>query len=238
MILHRDVKITMYQLGYRPRHHYIRFAIVTLLLAGLIVGGIVAFRQIFRPDTILVQSNPIVRNVPVSNVETKHITKGDVSFDIPATWREQKPDQSTTTTLPLGTWQGTVKDDTARWLNVYIDTIPSDLAINHLLPVEADGDHLNVTDTTSDNCVNFTDKATTSSRTGTAPAKWSGVNFICDVGNYERDVVAIGSTEGVNKITVVGKVAGKHQVLLVYTDNSPNPDYTLFATIAKSFRVQ
>ena len=237
MKLHRNVKITMYQLGHRPRHHYIRFAVIACIIIGLVGGGILAVRQILQPNTVLNQSKAVIKNVPVSSVPTKHVAKGDVSFDVPATWQEHITKEGIAP-LPIGTWQGTVKDDRARWVDVYLDNIPASLAVNHLLPVEADGDHINVTGTTSDNCANFTDKSAESANTGTAQAKWSGVNFICDIGNYERDVVAIGSSEGINMVTVTGGTTGKHRVLLVYTDNSPNPDYTIFASIVKSFKVQ
>lgn len=236
MILHRDVKITMYQLGHRSRHHYIRVAIVTLLLVGIVTAGIVVVRQFLRPNTVLVQSNPITENVPVSSTQMQHIMKASVAFDVPVSWHERTTDGSMTP-QPLTSWQGTVKDDQARWIDVYIDTVPTNLAANRLLPVEADGDRMTVTDTTSDNCVNFTDKSAGSSHSGMAPAKWSGVNFLCDTANYERDVVVTGSNEGVNTIILDSPLKGKHRVLLVYTDNSPNPDYTLFATIVKSFRV-
>ncbi len=236
MILHRNVKITMYQLGHRPKHHYIRLAVIVCILAGLVVGGVMGARQLLQPSTVLNQSNAVVKNVPISSTQTKHIIKGNVSFDVPSTWQEHI-NTGGTSPLPLVTWQGTVKDDRARWLDVYIDDIPTNLAVNHLLPVEADGDHLNAIGTTSDNCVNFTDKTAASTRTGTASAKWNGVNFLCDIGNYERDVVAIGSDEGMNMVTLTSQTTGKHRILLVYTDNSPNPDYTTFAQIVKSFAV-
>lgn len=237
MLLHRDVKITMYQLGHRPRHHYIRFAIVILVMAGLVAGSIIAVRGLLQANTILNQSKAVIKNLPVSNIQMQHVQKDGFAFDVPETWKEQ-PVRDGTTPLPRTVWQGSIKDDRARWIDVYVDGIPSDLAVNHLLPVEADGDHMNVTDTTSDNCVNFTDKATSSTNAGTSLAKWSGVSFLCDTGNYERDVVAIGSTEGLNTVTLTAPVKGKHRVLLVFTDNSPNRDYTLFALIVKSFRLQ
>ena len=237
MLLHRDVKITMYQLGHRPRHHYIRLAIIIFVLASIVTGAIIVGRNYFQANTILNQSKAVIKNLPVSNTQMQHVQEAGFAFDVPTTWKEQ-PVRDGTTPLPRTVWQGSVKDDRARWIDVYVDGIPSDLAINHLLPVEADGDRMSVIDTTSDNCVNFTDKATSSNRAGTAPAKWSGVSFLCDTGNYERDVVAIGSTEGLNTITLTGPVKGKHRILLVYTDNSPNPDYTLFALIVKSFRLQ
>jgi hypothetical protein len=115
-----------------------------------------------------------------------------------------------------------------------VDHIPTALAINRLLAVQSSGDKMTPVGMVSDNCTNFTDKATESAATGTAPAKWNGVNFICDMANYERDVVATGSSGGINMVTLSSK-SGTHQVCLVYTDNSIDPDYSVFTDIVQSF---
>ena len=236
MILHRNVKITMYQLGHRSRHHYLLRALAGLIILGLVTAGIFAARAIFQSNTVLHQSQAVIRNVPASSTPTQHITQALFTIDLPATW-EQKP-PSSVVPKPSFTWQGTAGDDSARWMDIYIDTIPANFAANRLLPVEANASGIDVTGTTSDNCLNFTDKSTQPSPTGTVPAKWGGVNFLCDVGNYERDVVAIGSAEGINTVTLTGPSGARHKILLVYTDNSPSPDYTLFASAVKSFQLR
>jgi hypothetical protein len=138
---------------------------------------------------------------------------------------------------PAGSWKGDSGEDAARRLDVYVGAVPAALAINRLLPVAANDGRLDITGTVSDNCVNFTDKTARAIATGIASAKWDGVNFICDMGNYERDVVAIGSEQGINTVTLIGASAGRQQVLLVYTDNNANPDYNIFNTIVRSFRL-
>ena len=57
------------------------------------------------------------------------------------------------------------------------------------------------------------------------------------MGNYERDVVAVGSQQGVNTVLLTGATAGRQHVLLVYTDNNTNPDYGIFTAIVRSFRL-
>lgn len=235
MKLHRNVKFTMYQLGHRSKHHYWLRALTGLIILGIAVGGVFFVKNLLQPHTVLTQSKAITRNVPVSSVPTQHIVEGIFTVDLPATWQHRTP--SNVVPEPNFTWQGTVGDDKARWIDLYIDSIPSGFAANRLLPVQGDGGGIDVTGTTSDNCVNFTDKTTQASPAGTVPAKWGGVNFLCDVGNYERDVVAIGSPEGINVVTVAGATKGQHHILLVYTDNGPSPDYTVFASAVKSFRI-
>jgi hypothetical protein len=166
---------------------------------------------------------------------TQHITKGDVALELLTGWNETDPPHTPQT---IYSWRGgTGTNDESRRLDVYFDIMPTTLAVNRLLPVQANGDHLDVTGVTSDNCVNFTDKTAESVQTGRAPSKWGGVNFWCDVANYERDVVAVGSTEGVNTITLTGASKGSHKILLVYTDNSASPDYSIFVAIVRSTRL-
>ena len=226
----------MYQLGHRSKHHYWLRALTGLIILGVAAGGVFFIKNLLQPHTSLTQSKAIIRNVPVSSVPTQHIVQGMFTIDLPATWKQRAP--SSVVPAPTFTWQGTAGNDQARWIDLYLDTVPSGFAANRLLPVQVNGDSIDVTGTTSDNCVNFTDKTTQASPTGTVPAKWGGVNFMCDVGNYLRDVVAIGSPEGVNTITIVGATKGSHRILLTYTDNGPSPDYTVFASAVKSFRLR
>jgi hypothetical protein len=69
-------------------------------------------------------------------------------------------------------------------------------------------------------------------------AKWSGINFLCDLGNYLRDVVGTSSPEGINSVTLTGNTTGKHTLFFMYTDNTPSPDYSTFINALKSFQLK
>lgn len=225
----------MYRLGHRSTHHYL-IGGVLLAAAGLLVGaGVVASRNVFQAHTVLHQAPPVVNTVLGESADKQHISKSFFDLDLPTDWSAVAAPQLHYTVY---SWAGTKGDDAQRRLDVYVDNVPLGLAVNRLQPVQAAGDHFDIVGTTSDNCINFTPHAADAAQTGNAPSKWSGVNFLCDVGNYERDVVASGSAEGVNITTLNGGTSGSHRVLLVYTDNNPSPDYTIFASIIKSFRVR
>lgn len=224
----------MYHLGRQTKRTYWPYVVPAVLAGVLAVGGFWASRQL-RPDTTLRQSQPVVRQVTASDTALQHIVTSIFLVDLPPHWRA--------TTAPgapgaTGSWQGVSGDDAARRLDVYVGAVPADLAVNRLLPVSPSGARLEMSGTVSDNCVNFTDKTAKVAASGTAPAKWDGVSFICDMGNYERDVVAIGSDEGINAVTLAGPAAGRQRVLLVYTDNNVSPDYSIFTAIVRSFRLR
>ena len=223
----------MYRLRHSSRHrHWI------LLCGGIAVIALAAFGvsrlpRLFSPDTSLTQAHPVIHHISSGARAIQQVTMKLFTVALPAGWTSVKaPDVPYT----VYSWQGS-GDDADRHLDIDIDSPPADLAVNRLLPVQANGDRLTVTGTASDTCSNFTDKSLEMPSTGTAPAKWAGVNFICDMANYERDVVAIGVPNTINAVTLEGATTGAHRVLLVYTDNSGEPDYTVFSRIVQSFKV-
>jgi len=223
----------MYRLGHQIKHHHWPYILGGLIIIGCIVAGIVTAPRFFKANTTLTQSSSVTHHISAADTTTQHIAKATFAFDIPSGWRSVAPPA----VQPVAqSWAGTAPDGSGRRLDVYIDHIPGTLAVNRLLPVQPTGSRLNTAGMVSDNCTNFTDKATESAATGTAAAKWDGINFICDMANYERDVVAIGSTAGINDVALVGST-GTHPVLLVYTDNSISPDYSVFTAIVQSFTV-
>lgn len=230
-----DVKITMYRLGHQTKHRSWPYAAAGVLILVLIIASIAGVRQLFQPNTALRQSRPVTHYVTSSDAVTQHIMKDTFRIDVPTGWRPM----ATTGTPAVYGWHGVAGDDAARSIQVYVDAaVPAGLAVNRLLPVQTSGDQLTMLGNVSDNCVSFTDRAAVSAATGTAPAKWKGVNFICDTGNYERDVVGIGSPAGVNTVVLSSASGMQHRIMLTYTDNSPSPDYSIFIAAAKSFQVR
>ncbi len=188
-----------------------------------------------QPHTVITQSPAVVRYVPAVEPVVAHVQKSIFGLDLPAGWQAVNDPNA-----PPGVygWHGTATvSDQARRLDVYIDQPRPSLAVNRLLPVVSVDAGLQVVGSVSDNCIGFTDKTPDAIRAGQALSRWDGVNFNCDTGNYERDVVAIGSADGVNAVSVTGRVNGRHQVLLVYTDDSASADYTIFTAIVASFKV-
>jgi hypothetical protein len=221
----------MYRIGHQIKHHYRLYIIIGVVLLGLIVVGVMIALQDLQSNTVLNQSKAHSQYYSANNPSTQTIKEHDFSFTLPSNWH------SATNVNPVGevySWQGT-GDDSTRRIDVYIDRLPQGMAFNRLLPVEINGDQLEVIGSVSDNCTTFTTPTAQSAQNGTIAAKWDGVNFLCDTANYERDVVGIGAAT--NPITLTGLTSGAHNVLLVYTDNNYTPDYSFFTSIVESFHL-
>ncbi len=225
-----DVKFTMYRIGRHPRHHYMRYAIAGVICLGLVAVTAIATHGL-RANMVLHQSQSITQSALSGSDPEKPVITAQFTMSLPASWKRVG-----STTNPY-TWRGVIGDAADRPLDLYLDTVPANLAVNRLLPVQADGQQLELIGPVSDNCVNFTDRSTENQVTGTAPARWTGVDFICDLANNERNVSAIGSMQGVNTVTLDSASSVSHRVLLVYTDNSASPDYAAFQTAATSLRL-
>lgn len=223
----------MYRLGEVEHSHRRFYAGLLGFILLLALGGVVAF-YFLQPNTDLGTPPPTV-TTHVSYDTTKLTTFNEPLFtmDLPDGWKPTT--HSTDIPRPAYTWQGTVKDDTARWMSVYVDQDVSKLAVNRELAVQANGKSVNVLSDVSDNCTTFT--GASSQNYGSTPAKWQGFDFLCDSGNYMRDVVGISSSDGMNVVALTG-TSGSHHLFFTYTDNSPSADYSIFINAIRSFHLK
>lgn len=223
----------MYRLGHRSkqiwRKIFFGLAAIVLLLA---VGGFLAAKSLLKSDTQLNQDQPLVTVAGKTNDQKQQIREKLFTFALLNTWKAVDVPK---TQYNLYSWRGTTQDDTARLIDVYVDVLPLAMPVNRLLPLQGNEDRLNILNTVSDNCASFTGTATQASRPGTVLAKWSGVNFSCDLANYMRNVVGTGSADGLNRVDLTGS-SGSHQYFFVFTDNSSSPDYSIFTDTLQSFR--
>lgn len=222
----------MYQLGKRSTHTR-RTATVAALLVLIVVlaSGTWIAKHYLKAETSLQQAPAMTHKVRLSGTKAETFEKPMFRIDLPHSWKEVAPLDTIHTPY---SWRGTGDTARMRSLNIYVDDIPTDMAVNRMLPIQADGNKIDVLNAVSDNCAGFTGTSDKSSQTGTASAKWSGVNFICDMGNKTRNVTGTSSPKGVNDVTITGH-NGTHQYFFVYTDNSSSPDYSIFTSALTSF---
>lgn len=225
----------MYQLG-RPTHHSHKIAagLLFLIISAALVG-IIWLIMYLRPENTVSQAQPYTSHVTIAKPTTKKVSGEGFTLYVPATWQ---PAKNENTPYKIFAWRGVGKIDSPRLIQVYVNTIPSELAFNRLLPVKADDSGLSITGDISENCVNFTDKKGQDRLTGAAPAKWAGINFLCDMSKSLRNVVGIGSNDGMNYVQVKGDSRTVYKFLLVYTDHSDNPEFNTFTDIINTFKAR
>lgn len=222
-----------YRLGERQVNHHKWKPLILLAMVGLIAAvAVIIGRFYLRANTVIDPPPPVVTTRVTGNDEaTRHFNEGIFSLMLPQDWvfvgRQTSP-------YDVYTWHNTKENPGIRQLQIYIDTIPVKLGVNRVLPVQGEGDRV-IPTTISDTCANFTgDKVPGSA---TTPAKWGGINFLCDLANYERDVSGTSSTDGINTVVLTGST-GKHKVFFTYTDNDSTPDFTIFTDAVQSFQLK
>ncbi len=224
----------MYRLGEREhKHHklYIAFAVFAIIIIGLIIAA----KQLLTTDT-KIDNSAVATTTKVSFEQTKLqiVDAATFTMSIPASWKVSTINAEVP--KPTYIWQGTVGEDKNRWISVYVDSQLTNFAVNRALHIQANGTNISVIGSTSDNCTSFT--GVTNSTTGKSPAKWETIDFICDSGNYQRDVVGVVSPDGMNNINIVGTTKGVHRYFFTYTDNNSQPDYGIFSESLKSFKAK
>jgi hypothetical protein len=225
----------MYHEGKRIISHHKSHVImvwIVIVLVALTVGGIISAKHLLKSDTNLGKTpKPVVNTVVAASSPTKQFTEGIFTISLPKDWVYVGRAQDI---YRAYIFENTATDKGVRQLDIYVDNIPTGLGVNQVLPVTTAVTKIYVT-SVSGNCAQFTgDKVPGNPAT---PAKWQGVNFLCDLGNYTRNVVGTSTDTSVNSLTLTGPTAGTHKLFFTYTDNSAEPDYQILYDSLQSFRL-
>lgn len=211
----------------RRRRRIIRVSFVVGIAALVFVG--LWLRRELRPQTVIHETTPTSTYIGLLPTQAFHLKTFQIN--LPKDWQQITPP----TASAAYSWRGATKDNNARALDVYIDAIPANFAVNRMLPLTANGSGVQATGGVSNNCSTFTLASTTDPHTGIAPSKWDGIDFLCDMANYVRNVVGTSSADGVNTLSVSGP-SGTHRYFFVYTDHSGEPEYDTFTQALQSFQ--
>lgn len=212
--------------GHR-RRHLRRWGFIGLL----VIVGVAVWLHSLKPHTEVAAAKPVTKTV-AANDATKRWDEPTFSLELPSGWvLDGAP------TASHYEWQGGQKGvDDSRTLEVYVGNTPAKLAVNRVIAVDPNGAGINVNGTVSANCSTFTGNGVHTPGEGPAPGLWNNLPFICDLANYERDVVGTVSSQGINSLTLSG-ASGPHRFFFVYTDSSYVADYDIFTAALQSFVV-
>lgn len=210
----------------------------TLVVAG-VLGGILLL-DIRKGASPVVEGNSrVVSQVLGDNAQTLYINEPFFSFELPGDWKETERNRNAQ--YNSISWQATLKDKSNRYLTLYVDRIPFDLAFNRLVAVRANGTGISYSDV-SDNCANFTvggaQNGQLSQAAQVTPTKWNKVDFLCNLPKAVDNQVGTAAEGSPNAIMVSGPTQGTHKYFFVYTDRNFQPDYSIFYDVLASFRAK
>ena len=225
----------MYHVGKQiHKHRKVRRNLIVFFLIfafGVFVFWLMNLR--ITPKQELYNSAPLSNSYDVTENKKITIEKPLFSLELPSGWKENAIEPSPL--APKYRFSNPDSKSGGQMIELFIDTVPTAIAINKVLVVEPSEKGINH-EQVSENCTTFTESNLTNPKSGTAPARWQGVNFICDTGNYARQVVGIASTEGINQVTVTGSTNGTHKLFILYYDNTITPDYNILYEILNSLQ--
>jgi hypothetical protein len=227
-----------YQRRHAPWQNFRRKAFVVVAVILLLVAVATGWYIESHSGTTIIH-NPVAKTtyVTTANTPVQTFSETDFTIQLPTDW---KFIGQTTGPYNFYTWQDTTKYEDNRILDLYVDTIPG-TAVSRLQPVSADGNRLQI-GTMSDVCLTFTGAPASSAQTAQSLpnqlAKWQGINFMCDLSNYNNNSVGTSSLQGINTVTLTGSTTGRHSFFFLYVDHNIQPDYSIFTNALKSFRVK
>jgi hypothetical protein len=228
-----------YRLGHKQKTKRGRKRRTLLIVAGLsilLIGSAILISNKLKPKTQLVQAHAVTNKVSYDQAAIKHYDEGDFGIDLPAAWQPVPRPPGPYNSF---SWQRSDHSTNGEEITVYEDTIPANFAVNKVVIVDPGVDRVSTKGGVSDNCSTYTKNVSQVNNQVGAPARWQGVDFLCDQANQERDVIGTSSTDGVNTLILQSPSKGtKHKFFFTYTNHSTNPDYTVFYNVLSSFTMQ
>lgn len=225
----------MYRIGRqsKPRRKWpLRIAVIGIIMS-VGIGAFWLALQFAKPKTTLQQADAVVTRVAASNDQLLTINNDDFSIELPVGFK-----QINRLTRPYNLYQfQKTNGAVAQTLEVYVDIIPQNFPVNRVVAVEAQGSQIAIPGEVSENCRDFTKSAGRVTAQGT-PAKWEGIDFFCDLNNYQRNVVGISTTSGVNALELSNPAGTKRKIFLNYNDTSLDPRYDTFLQSLRSLRLK
>lgn len=228
----------MYRAGHRRKNlkHRRKFVagLSLLLLIGLGAAGIY-IKELLNTPAVVTNAKPVTEKVRYDETLTKH-DEINFSLHLPSDWKKIPSPAGPYTTY---SWQTSHKGTDGELITIYEDTLPLNLAVNRVVVLEPQGDSVIIKGGVSDNCITFTKKTQPTANQAGVPAKWMGIDFLCDQSNQARNVIGTSSADGINKTVLKSPTTGKSTAyLFTYSNQSVSPDYTTLINALGSFKIK
>lgn len=233
----RDMKskylINVKKISHSKRNRTLTIYLAFLLLVALAIWLIIHF--VYGAETKIVHSKASITKVGSSTTASNLTTysASNFSFKMSSGWSRVAVQGSP---YQLYEWQ-TGSGADYQTIDVFENSSTSNLAVNRVIIVSANGNQINVLGQPSDNCANFTNGHKTSTLSG-YPAKWQGVAFNCNLNSTETDTVGISSAQSINNVSLTSPSGTKDNFYFLYTDHSLSPSYADFDSLLTTFTLQ
>lgn len=221
---------TTYRMERRLARRHLRlvlFACVTAFVVILFIAAYVGYRQIFAQQ----QSGTLPDDsISVAAASTR-FEEAPFSIELPTGWKRTTLDNS-----GRYEWQHAQNKQT---LTVFVDAVPVDRSLTHLLPVKS-GKYTLSPGELSDSCIKFV-PAAQDDATSTA-ATWQNVTFNCLRQNTNgHSFLGIGMASTGRPINVVplDNPTGKtREIFIMLEEADLTPDAKFFDTVVRSFKLK
>lgn len=224
----------MYILNYRRKRSR------TILAVGLLVVGLGGAtymgRQMMTAETEIGPAPAaVITQVRDGKKAPLKVNEPLMSFELPNDWEKFTPVEAMAGSQ---SWRNTADNKGVRTITIFTDAMPRVTAVNRIVAVQPSEDGLMLAGDISDNCVNFTNPGQQASATGTATAKWGGVEFVCDTGNYIRNLAGVGMAGVPKGVKLTGPTTGQHTLFILYNDSTASPNFGIFTSMLQSLKLK
>ncbi len=223
----------MYRITNRRRQKRNRsrfWLIFTVLFIIIAIATFAYFILSMQKTPVIKQSKAVVTKVSYQG-KTKHYNEGDFNIDIPTSWQlDPRPPY----TYQSFTWS-TVEKANGQQIEVFEDTIPENFAVNRALTISGEVDHIELNGPASDNCIKYTKDQVIAAGVHGVPARWQGIDFLCNRNTTSQDVIGTSSKDGINIVKLKSINGTPHTFFFTYSDNQMSPDYSVFYNALTSF---
>ncbi len=222
----------MYRIGDKKRNtkHHVKVMVLFVLLSVSISAGLYMYLNHYASTSSIKQASPSTQLFkPGSTNNPLRIDNDIYSMQLPSDWKQISVNKDSRYSSLEWQLESGGKN---RWLILYTDRVPADIAVNKVIPVATSGNDI-VPDTVSDNCSGFTRKISDANLK--TPSKWQGANFLCDLSNATDNVVGVSDKITGTTLTLSGPVKGKHSYVFIYTDRGIPEDQIPITMALESF---
>ncbi len=207
--------------------------LITVILVATIVFVISKTEK--KPKIITGPTQKTVLKASNSNLVTQTINEPNYTFQLPLDWQQTK---SVINNTQIYTWHSGTTDPKkiGRELTIYSDPIPATYPVTYELPLTSNGSTISYGNI-SDNCKNFTSAGSTKSLVPVL-ARWSGVDFYCNIPGFVDVQIGTGTIGSINSVTLTGPQSGAKHYFFLYKDRNISTDYAIFYAILTSFKAK